>query len=229
MNLFAAFGAGLVFGIGLILSGMTDPGKVIGFLDVFGRWDPSLAFVMGGAVLVGSFAFRFAHRRTRAFFGAAMHLPGNRDIDNRLVLGSLVFGIGWGLAGYCPGPVLVGAAGGAWTALAFVPAMLAGAWLQRAGRDDAAWRVAFLVGLMGAGAVALHVADRVATSPAPLAMLVVAGLLVGYGTRLGGGCTSGHGVCGVGRMSMRSIVATCVFVASAMATVFVLRHVLAAP
>ena len=101
--------------------------------------------------------------------------------------------------------------------------------LQRAARDDAAWRVAFLVGLMGAGAVALHVADRVATSPAPLAMLVVAGLLVGYGTRLGGGCTSGHGVCGVGRMSMRSIVATCVFVASAMATVFVLRHVLAAP
>ena len=101
--------------------------------------------------------------------------------------------------------------------------------LQRAARDDAAWRVAFLAGLMGAGAVAMHVADRVATSPASLALLVVAGLLVGYGTRLGGGCTSGHGVCGVGRMSMRSIVATCVFVASAMATVFVLRHVLAAP
>ena len=126
MNVVAAFAAGLLFGIGLILSGMTDPGKVIGFLDVFGRWDPSLAFVMGGAVLVGSFAFRFAHRRTRAFFGAAMHLPGNRDIDNRLVLGSLVFGIGWGLAGVCPGPALVSFASGVDQAAIFVAAMLGG-------------------------------------------------------------------------------------------------------
>jgi uncharacterized membrane protein YedE/YeeE len=97
--------------------------------------------------------------------------------------------------------------------------------LQRAPRGEAAWRVAFLAGLMGAGAIALHVTDRVATSPVPLVVLVVAGLLVGYGTRLGGGCTSGHGVCGIGRLSKRSIVATCVFVATAMATVFVLHHV----
>src|SRR5206468_5257299 len=104
MSIAAAFAAGLVFGIGLILSGMTDPGKVIGFLDFFGSWDPSLAFVMGGAILVGFFAFALAKRRTAAFFGGAMHLPSNRDIDSRLVAGSLVFGIGWGLAGYCPGP-----------------------------------------------------------------------------------------------------------------------------
>ena len=126
MNLFAAFGAGLVFGIGLILSGMTDPGKVIGFLDVFGRWDPSLAFVMGGAVLVGLFAFQLASRRTRAFFGGAMHLLHSRDIDNRVVGGSLVFGVGWGLAGFCPGPALVSFASGVDQAAIFVAAMLGG-------------------------------------------------------------------------------------------------------
>jgi hypothetical protein len=126
MNVVAAFAAGLLFGIGLILSGMTDPGKVIGFLDVFGRWDPSLACVMGGAVLVGLLAFQLANRRTRAFFGGAMHLPHNRDIDNRLVLGSLVFGIGWGLAGFCPGPALVSFASGVDQAAIFVAAMLGG-------------------------------------------------------------------------------------------------------
>ena len=126
MSVLAAFAAGLVFGIGLILSGMTDPGKVLGFLDVFGSWDPSLAFVMGGAVLVGFFAFAFAKRRAKSFFGAAMHLPVNRDIDNRLVGGSLVFGIGWGLAGYCPGPALVSFGSGQEKAAIFVAAMLGG-------------------------------------------------------------------------------------------------------
>ncbi|HEX6155945.1 MAG TPA: DUF6691 family protein, partial [Burkholderiales bacterium] len=96
MNIAAALLAGLVFGAGLILSGMTDPGKVIGFLDLAGRWDPSLAFVMGGAILVGVFAFALARRRGRAFLGGAMHLPQRRDIDARLVAGSVVFGIGWG-------------------------------------------------------------------------------------------------------------------------------------
>jgi uncharacterized protein len=126
MNLFAAFAAGLVFGLGLILSGMTDPGKVIGFLDLFGRWDPSLAFVMGGAILVGFFAFALAGRRGKTFLGGAMHLPHRRDIDNRLVGGSLLFGIGWGLAGFCPGPALVALASGADKAAIFVAAMLGG-------------------------------------------------------------------------------------------------------
>jgi uncharacterized membrane protein YedE/YeeE len=126
MSAFSAFAAGLVFGIGLILSGMTDPGKVIGFLDVAGDWDPSLAFVMGGAILVGFFAFRLAGKRGRAFFGSAMHLPQRRDIDNRLVGGSLLFGIGWGLAGFCPGPALVSFASGVDQAAVFVAAMLGG-------------------------------------------------------------------------------------------------------
>lgn len=126
MKTLSAFTAGLVFGLGLFLSGMTDPGKVIGFLDVAGKWDPSLAFVMGGAVLVGFFAFRLAGRRSRTFLGGAMHLPKRQDIDARLVAGSLVFGIGWGLAGFCPGPALVSAASGVGKAVVFVAAMLGG-------------------------------------------------------------------------------------------------------
>jgi uncharacterized membrane protein YedE/YeeE len=120
------FLVGLLFGLGLILSGMTDPGKVVGFLDLAGAWDPSLAFVMGGAVCVSLFAFLFARRRTRAFLGGAMELPTARDIDRPLVVGSLVFGIGWGLAGFCPGPALVSLGAGHWQALVFVLAMLAG-------------------------------------------------------------------------------------------------------
>jgi len=126
MNALLAFLAGLVFGAGLILSGMTDPGKVIGFLDVTGNWDPSLAFVMAGAILVGFFAFMLAQRRTTSFLGGAMRLPQTRDIDLRLVGGSLVFGIGWGLAGFCPGPALVSLGSGQDKAAVFVAAMLAG-------------------------------------------------------------------------------------------------------
>ena len=126
MNLASAFAAGLVFGIGLIVSGMTDPGKVIGFLDFAGDWDPSLAFVMAGAILVGFFGFMIAHRRTRSFLGGAMHLPHRSDVDHRLVGGSLVFGIGWGLAGFCPGPALVSFAAGEEKAAVFVAAMLIG-------------------------------------------------------------------------------------------------------
>jgi uncharacterized membrane protein YedE/YeeE len=132
MNFLSAFAAGLVFGVGLILSGMTDPGKVIGFLDLAGSWDPSLAFVMGGAVLVGVFAFALAARRTRSFLGGAMQLPRRRDIDARLVAGSVVFGIGWGLAGYCPGPALVGFGSGVQQAAVFVAAMLVGMLLYTA-------------------------------------------------------------------------------------------------
>jgi hypothetical protein len=126
MSALGAFLAGLVFGVGLILSGMTDPGKVIGFLDIAGNWDPSLAFVMGGAVLVGFFAFSFAGRRGRSFLGGAMELPQRRDIDTRLVAGSVVFGIGWGLAGFCPGPALVSFGSGQDKAAVFVAAMLLG-------------------------------------------------------------------------------------------------------
>lgn len=126
MSLVAAFGAGLVFGIGLIVSGMSDPGKVIGFLDIAGQWDPSLAFVMAGAIGVGIFAFAIARRRTASFLGGAMHLPRRRDIDLPLVAGSVAFGIGWGLAGFCPGPALVSMGSGEEKATVFVAAMIAG-------------------------------------------------------------------------------------------------------
>ena len=132
MNALYCFAAGLVFGAGLILSGMTDPGKVIGFLDVAGNWDPSLAFVMGGAILVGFFAFRAAGRRGRTFLGGALHLPTRRDIDLRLLGGAAVFGIGWGLAGFCPGPALVSFASGVDQAAVFVAAMLGGMLVYRA-------------------------------------------------------------------------------------------------
>jgi len=118
--------SGLVFGVGLIISGMTDPSKVIGFLDLAGKWDPSLAFVMGGAILVGVFAYRFATTRSQAILGGSMQLPTNRRIDRRLVLGALAFGAGWGLAGYCPGPVLASLATGGSKPLIFTMAMLAG-------------------------------------------------------------------------------------------------------
>ncbi len=117
---------GLLFGVGLILSGMTDPSKVKGFLDVAGNWDPSLAFVMGGAIAVGLTAFRIAGKRASAYLGAPIRLPSARHIDRRLVLGSFVFGIGWGLGGYCPGPALTSLGTGRIEALVFTAAMLAG-------------------------------------------------------------------------------------------------------
>jgi uncharacterized membrane protein YedE/YeeE len=122
----AEFVVGLLFGLGLMLSGMTDPGKVIGFLDLFGAWDPSLAFVMGGAIMVGFFAFTVAKKRTSTFLGGALRLPTNMDMDKKLVIGSLLFGAGWGLAGFCPGPALVSMANGQPKALVFVLAMLVG-------------------------------------------------------------------------------------------------------
>ncbi|WP_332814171.1 YeeE/YedE family protein [Ramlibacter sp.] len=135
MNRMIEFGVGLLFGWGLLLSGMTDPGKVQGFLDLAGAWDPSLAFVMGGAVLVGCLAFALAARRTRSVLGQPFQLPATREIDRPLLLGSLIFGVGWGLAGFCPGPALVAMAAGHGKALVFVAAMLVGMagfdWLGR--------------------------------------------------------------------------------------------------
>jgi uncharacterized protein len=126
MYVFTSLLAGLVFGIGLIVSGMANPAKVLGFLDLTGRWDPSLAFVMAGAISVGLVSFAIAKRRTRSFLGAEMKLPKARDIDSRLVGGGLLFGIGWGVAGFCPGPALVALGMGETKAIVFVGAMLAG-------------------------------------------------------------------------------------------------------
>ncbi len=118
--------AGLVFGLGLIVSGMANPAKVIGFLDLAGDWDPSLALVMAGAIAVGVVAFAVARRRKVSFIGAEMKLPTPSRIHRRLVLGSLVFGVGWGVAGFCPGPGLVAIGLGEARGVVFVAAMLAG-------------------------------------------------------------------------------------------------------
>lgn len=130
MHTLSAFLIGLLFGLGLIVSGMSDPFKVIGFLDIAGPWDPSLALVMAGAVIVSLVAFRIAGRRSAAMLGGAMRLPAAGGVDRRLVLGSLVFGIGWGLAGFCPGPALVAFGAGYSKAAVFVAAMLVGMLLH---------------------------------------------------------------------------------------------------
>ena len=122
--------SGLIFGLGLIAGGMTDPAKVKGFLDVFGVWDPSLAFVMGGAIAVGVFAFAAAKRRASSWTGDHMEIPRNTVIDTRLVLGGVLFGVGWGIGGFCPGPALVALGSGFGSAATFVAAMLVGMMLH---------------------------------------------------------------------------------------------------
>ncbi len=122
----ASFAAGLVFGLGLLVSGMANPAKVLGFLDIAGAWDPSLALVMAGAVAVGAGAFALMRKRTRTLLGAPVLLPSARRIDTRVIFGSLVFGVGWGLAGICPGPALVLAGTGSAKGIVFLVAMLAG-------------------------------------------------------------------------------------------------------
>ena len=125
-TIFTSLFAGLVFGLGLIVSGMANPAKVRGFLDLAGPWDPSLAFVMAGAIAVAAVAFASAKKRTVSVLGAGIKLSTSRDIDRRLVIGSVLFGIGWGVAGFCPGPGLVALGMGEIKALVFVVAMLAG-------------------------------------------------------------------------------------------------------
>lgn len=131
----AALFSGLIFGLGLILSGMINPAKVLAFLDVAGSWDPSLALVMLGAISIGFFAFRWARQRGQTLLSTPLHLPTSHVIDHRLILGSLLFGIGWGLSGLCPGPGLVLAASGQLAGIIFVIAMLAGMavfdWLEK--------------------------------------------------------------------------------------------------
>ena len=126
MAMIFAFVAGLLFGLGLMVAGMVNPAKILGFLDVAGKWDPSLALVMVGAIAVGQVAFTLARRRTLSALGLPMQLPAAQTIDLRLVGGSLVFGIGWGLAGFCPGPALVALGAGYAKAVVFVVAMLLG-------------------------------------------------------------------------------------------------------
>jgi len=122
--------SGLIFGLGLMLSGMTNPAKVQGFLDLGGAWDPSLALVMVGAIAVAAVAFARARGQTRAWTGAAMEIPQSKTIDKRLIVGGLLFGTGWGLAGFCPGPALVALSSAMREAWIFVPAMLAGMFLH---------------------------------------------------------------------------------------------------
>jgi uncharacterized protein len=120
------FVLGLTFGLGLLISGMTDPSKVQGFLDLAGLWDPSLALVMGGGVMVGLLGFALAKRKSLSLSGVPFHWPEATQIDRPLVLGSLMFGLGWGLAGFCPGPALVAMASGNDKAVVFVLSMMAG-------------------------------------------------------------------------------------------------------
>lgn len=126
-----AFASGLIFGLGLILAGMANPAKVLGFLDVAGTWDPSLAFVMAGAIMIGFVAFLFAKKRTQSFLGLPMQMPTNQLIDKKLVFGSALFGIGWGLAGICPGPGIVLLGVGEIKGLVFVSALLLGVLIFR--------------------------------------------------------------------------------------------------
>lgn len=126
IGLFSQYLIGVLFGLGLMISGMTNPQKILGFLDLAGLWDPSLIFVMVGAILVGLGGFYLASKRTEAFFGGALHIPKRRDITKPLIIGSVIFGVGWGVAGFCPGPAIVALGAGHMKALLFLIAMLVG-------------------------------------------------------------------------------------------------------
>jgi len=132
MSFFVNLALGLLFGVGLVISGMSDPAKVLNFLDLFGTWDPSLAFVMGGAVLVAFVGYRLVLGRGKPIVGDRFHLPTKKDIDSHILVGPAIFGIGWGLGGFCPGPALTALGLGATGTLAFVPAMMLGMWAARA-------------------------------------------------------------------------------------------------
>ncbi|WIM13602.1 YeeE/YedE family protein [Enhydrobacter sp.] len=130
MNIVASLVCGLIFGAGLLISGMTQPAKVLGFLDILGRWDPTLAFVMAGALAVSAAGFALARRASAPFFAARHQWPTRKDIDRPLVVGSVLFGLGWGLVGLCPGPAVVNIASLSPRVLLFVLAMVGGMALQ---------------------------------------------------------------------------------------------------
>lgn len=127
----SAMAAGLIFGLGLIVSGMANPAKVLNFLDLFGTWDASLAFVMGGAIAVALAGFRLLARRSKPLFADKFNWPTRSDLDARLIGGAATFGVGWGLVGFCPGPAITALTVGAASTFIFVPAMLAGMWIAR--------------------------------------------------------------------------------------------------
>lgn len=131
MSFLVNLALGLLFGAGLIVSGMADPAKVLNFLDVFGTWDPSLAFVMGGGVAVAALGYRLALARQAPLLAPSFQIPARRDIDARILAGPAIFGVGWGLGGFCPGPALTSLGLGTTGVLAFVPAMLLGMWAAR--------------------------------------------------------------------------------------------------
>ncbi|MFQ6405522.1 DUF6691 family protein [Methylophilus sp. 'Pure River'] len=126
MVIVMAWLAGVVFGLGLIVGGMTNPAKVLAFLDISGDWDPSLAFVMMGAITVGFFAFKAAAKQSRSLLGLPMQLPAMKQVDRKLVIGALLFGAGWGLAGFCPGPAVASLLVGGSAVWIFVASMLVG-------------------------------------------------------------------------------------------------------
>lgn len=128
MSFLVNLALGLLFGAGLVVSGMSDPAKVLNFLDLFGTWDPSLAFVMGGAVVTAFVGYRLVLARPKPVVGGTFHLPARDDIDARIVVGPAIFGLGWGLGGFCPGPALTALGLGAAGTIAFVPSMLLGMW-----------------------------------------------------------------------------------------------------
>ncbi|MDJ0977590.1 MAG: YeeE/YedE family protein [Erythrobacter sp.] len=123
--------AGALFGGGLIVSDMVNPARVLAFLDIFGDWDPTLAFVMGGAIVPSALAYAFSKKLSRPLIEERFFVPANRTIDLKLVTGALIFGAGWGLVGYCPGPAIAGLVFGDWQPFVFVASMLAGMWLYR--------------------------------------------------------------------------------------------------
>jgi hypothetical protein len=123
--------AGLLFGAGLALSGMINPARVLGFLDVAGAWDPTLAFVLGGALLPSALSYALVRRMKRPVMAEEFCIPQDRTIEKRLLAGGAIFGIGWGLVGLCPGPAIAGLVLGKWEVWLFVAAMIAGMWLQR--------------------------------------------------------------------------------------------------
>ena len=133
---------GILFGAGLVLSDMVNPARVLAFLDVFGAWDPTLAFVMGGAIIPFSVAFAISRKLREPLLNTQFYIPENRIIDLQLITGATIFGAGWGLAGYCPGPAIAGLAFGDWQPMLFVCAMLAGMWLNRVYADFGARRAA---------------------------------------------------------------------------------------
>ncbi len=143
MKTIFAFLSGLIFGLGLIISGMANPAKVQNFLDFFGTWDPSLAFVMGGAIAVGMPGLWLVSKRTKPFFHDVFHLPTQKDIDKPLIIGSALFGIGWGIGGYCPGPAITASSMASPQTLIFVAAMIAGMILARALAMSKAKRMQF--------------------------------------------------------------------------------------